>query len=140
MACFTVSLAEGLIAGGTAILLNVLSKKEIQKRIEQGESKEEITTKTGEWSKRFASLSYLTLGGSALLAFEHIWHGEVTFTFPFLTAVSEGAEATSVMLHEIATTGVLMAVLCTLTWGIITIVSILRKRKMQKAKLLEENK
>ncbi len=139
MACFTVSLAEGLIAGGAAMVLNVLSKKEIERRVAAGEHKEEITTKTGEWSKRIAQLSYLTLGGSALLAFEHIWHGEVTFTFPFLTAVSEGAEATSVMLHEIATTGVLMAVLCTLTWGIITLVSILKKKKASK-RVVEESK
>ncbi len=132
MACFTVSLAEGLVAGGVALALHILSKKEIEKRIAAGENQEEITTTTGKWSKRVASLSYITLGGSALLAFEHIWHGEITFTFPFLTAVSEGVEATNIMLNEIATTGVLMAVLCTVFWGVITLFSILREKKAAK--------
>ncbi len=132
MACFTVSLAEGLVAGGVALALHVLSKKEIEKRIAAGENQEEITTTTGKWSKRIASLSYITLGGSALLAFEHIWHGEITFTFPFLTAVSEGVEATNIMLNEIATTGVLLAVLSTVFWGVITLFSILREKKAAK--------
>ena len=54
-------------------------------------------------------------GGSALLAFEHVWHGEVQPFFPFLTAMSN-PEDTQEMLHEIATVGVSMAVLVTVIW------------------------
>ena len=55
-------------------------------------------------------------GGSALLAFEHVWHGEVVPFFPFLTAAKD-PEAFSEMLHEMSTVGVSMAVVVTLVWG-----------------------
>jgi hypothetical protein len=55
-------------------------------------------------------------GGSALLAFEHVWHGEVTPWFPFLTAAANPADA-AVMLREIATTGVAMAAVVTIVWA-----------------------
>ena len=62
-------------------------------------------------------------GGSALLAFEHIWHGEVTPWFPFLTAAGNPEDAMA-MLHEMATTGVAMAVLVTAVWaGMVAAVS-----------------
>jgi hypothetical protein len=48
------------------------------------------------------------------LAFEHVWHGEVTPWFPFLTAVSNPADAAE-MLHEMAS-AVSMAVLVTFVW------------------------
>ena len=54
-------------------------------------------------------------GGVVLLAFEHVWHGEVVPWFPFLTAMNDPAD-TSEMLHEMATIGVTMAVLITVTW------------------------
>ena len=67
-------------------------------------------------------------GGSALLAFEHVWHGEVVPFFPFLTAVKDG-EA-SEMLHEMATTGVTLAVIVTAVWSIMVLVSnAIEKRK-----------
>lgn len=55
-------------------------------------------------------------GGSALLAFEHLWHGEVVPWFPFLTAAAN-PEDPAIMLHEMATVGVMMAVLTTAVWG-----------------------
>jgi hypothetical protein len=60
-------------------------------------------------------------GGSALLAFEHVWHGEVVPFFPFLTAVKDGEAAG--MLHEMATAGVGMALLVTAVWGLMVAVS-----------------
>ena len=56
-------------------------------------------------------------GGSFLLAVEHIYHGEIVLYPPFLTAM-RSSEEISVMLHEIATVGVGMAVLVTAVWGI----------------------
>jgi len=58
----------------------------------------------------------MMFGGSFLLAIEHVYHGEIIFTPPFLTAVKEGPEATSDMLHEMATRGVAMAVLLGVVW------------------------
>ena len=67
-------------------------------------------------------------GGSALLAFEHLWHGEVIPTFPFLTAVRNGETAD--MLAEMGTAGVGMAVLVTLIWGgMVVASSVMEKRK-----------
>ena len=61
-------------------------------------------------------------GGVALLAFEHIWHGEVVAWFPFLTAMSNAEDAAE-MLHEMATVGVGMAVLITVVWGVMCVVA-----------------
>ena len=66
-------------------------------------------------------------GGSALLAFEHVWHGEVVPFFPFLTAVKDGNAME--MLHEMATAGVSMALLVTAVWGIMVgVVSMMEKK------------
>ena len=40
----------------------------------------------------------MLFGGSFLLAAEHVYHGEVVFYPPFLTAM-ENSEATAEMLH-----------------------------------------
>ena len=44
-------------------------------------------------------LTYLLLGGTILLTFEHMWHGEIVPWFPFLTAASDPT-ASSAMLKE----------------------------------------
>lgn len=66
-------------------------------------------------ARKLRWLSGLLWGGSALLALEHVWHGEISPFFPFLTALSSPSEAL-VMLREMATVGVGMAVLVTLVW------------------------
>ena len=63
---------------------------------------------------RLGWLGKMMFGGSFLLAIEHIYHGEITFAPPFLTAVRDGA--TMDMLHEMATRGVAMAVLLGVVW------------------------
>ena len=71
----------------------------------------------------------MLFGGSALLAFEHVWHGEVTPFFPFLTAAADAAERAE-MLREMATSGVAMALLVTAVWGCMcAVVSRIQKRK-----------
>ena len=65
----------------------------------------------------------MSLGGSFLLAIEHIYHGEIMLKPPFLTAATEGPEAVSEMLHEMATVGVSMAVLLTVVWAGMVVVS-----------------
>ena len=61
-------------------------------------------------------------GGSGLLAFEHLWHGEIQPFFPFLSAASNPADTVE-MLKEMSTVGVAMAVAVTAIWGVMTIVS-----------------
>ena len=73
-------------------------------------------------------LNNMLWGGSALLAFEHVWHGEVVPYFPFLTAASNPADKAE-MLHEMATVGVTMAVIITVVWiGTLIVASVFEKR------------
>jgi len=103
MACFTVPAGEAVV---TTII-----KKRMEK---QGTEKHEDNMAV-PMTRKLKWLSNLLWGGSALLAFEHVWHGEVQPFFPFLTAMSN-PEDTQEMLHEIATVGVSMAVLVTVIW------------------------
>jgi hypothetical protein len=83
-------------------------------------------------------LNIMLWGGSALLAFEHLWHGEIVPWFPFLTA-AENAEDTAVMLHEMGTIGVTMAVAVTAVWGVALLVKrALGKKKTAKKEATEE--
>ena len=76
----------------------------------------------------------MALGGSFLLAIEHIYHGEIILTPPFLTAAKEGPEAMSAMLHEMATVGVSMAVLLTVVWvGMVVVSDFVLKRAGKEA-------
>ena len=75
-------------------------------------------------------LTNLLWGGSALLAFEHVWHGEVTPWFPFLTAMKD-PDSMAEMLHEMGTNGVGMALLVTAVWAGMVLISHIRNRKYQ---------
>ena len=118
MACFTVPATEAII---TTIAGKIIKSKEKHQTIKA--SKTPFSTKIG-W------LNKMLWGGSALLAFEHVWHGEVVPFFPFLTAVENGE--VSQMLHEMATAGVSMALLVTAVWGIMVGVSTLIEKHADK--------
>ena len=108
MACFTVPATEAII---TTVAQKIIKNK--------GDNP--FVTKLG-W------LNKMLWGGSALLAFEHVWHGEVVPFFPFLTAVKDGEAAE--MLHEMATTGITMALIVTSVWAVMVLVSnLIEKRK-----------
>ena len=55
-----------------------------------------------------------------MLAFEHLWHGELSLSFPFLTAIGDPAD-TAQLLHEMSTVGVGMAVIVTAAWGLMVL-------------------
>ena len=109
MACFLVPTAEAVIV--TAV--RTIEKKK-EPATAQADSDQAVTAKV-PFARKLTWLTSLLWGGAVLLAFEHIWHGEVTPWFPFLTAMND-AEETSVMLGEMATVGVSMAVLITVVW------------------------
>ena len=76
-------------------------------------------------------------GGSALLAFEHLWHGEIVPYFPFLTAVSNGE--TTEMLSEMGSTGVMMAAIVTAAWaGMVAVSSLAEKKVLNAEKQAQE--
>lgn len=76
------------------------------------------TDKGKAWAERhgISWLNALFFGGSLLLAFEHVAHGEIVPWPPFLTAMSSPAE-TAAMLHEMATFGTAMTAVLTATWA-----------------------
>ena len=113
MACFLISAAE-------AVVVTVLEKKARKKESLAPELHKEIPEDHIKipFSRKLSWLKYMLWGGVALLAFEHIWHGEVVPWFPFLTAMSDPADAAE-MLKEMATVGVCMALLITLVWFVI---------------------
>ena len=119
MACFVVPMAEAMVA--TAVS-KVLIKKDEQKsmqEIEDGFINDTGSCRIGV--RQIKKLSNFLWGGSGLLAFEHLWHGEIMPYFPFLTAANNPADLTK-MLHEMSTVGVTMAVVVTLFWGVLTFI------------------
>lgn len=73
-------------------------------------------SKTSGERLKLGALEAMLWGGSILLAFEHVWHGEVVPYPPFLTAaMAPGAWGT--ILHEIATVGGAMSLAVTAVWG-----------------------
>ena len=123
MACFTVPATEAII---TTVVEKIIKNKEKKLAMRNPAGTTNDTDKT-PFSEKLGWLNKMLWGGSALLAFEHVWHGEVVPFFPFLTAVENG-EA-SEMLHEMATAGVSMALLVTAVWGIMVgVVSLWEKR------------
>lgn len=126
MACFAVSAAEALV---TTIITKVVEKKEKKRADKCGDASEQkASVRKTPFSRKLKWLNNMLWGGSALLMFEHIWHGEVVPYFPFLTAASNPEDA-AVMLREMATVGVAMAALVTLVWvGVVAVSSIIEKR------------
>ncbi len=130
MACFVVPAAEAVI---TTIAAKAMKSKEISPETVkvQLDGTEFETVEKIPFSRKLGWLNNLLWGGSALLAFEHVWHGEVIPYFPFLTAAFNRADAVE-MLHEMSTTGVAMAVLVTVVWlGMVGVTSVMEKRELK---------
>ena len=130
MACFIVPAAEAVV---TTIATKVMKSKEGNPETVkvQLDGAEFVEAEKLPFSKKLSWLNKLLWGGSALLAFEHVWHGEVTPWFPFLTAASNPADAAE-MLHEMSTAGVTMSVLVTAVWAGMLVVSSVIEKKAQK--------
>lgn len=129
MACFLVPAAEAIV---TTVAGHVIESQEKSPEIIHisAENGAPETVEKISFSRKLGWLSKFLWGGSALLAFEHVWHGEVVPWFPFLTAASTPADAAE-MLHEMSTVGVTMAVFVTAVWGGILGVTSLMEKKAQ---------
>jgi len=116
MACFLVPTAEAVIVTVAAQIIKSNEKKaptlndSVAGAIADAVDETKVTL-----SRKLMWLARMLWGGALLLAFEHVWHGEVVPWFPFLTAASDPTDA-AVMLHEMSTIGVSMAVLVTAVW------------------------
>ena len=129
MACFTVTAAAAIGVGVARHIAKHNEKKTDPTRVDP------IKLDTLPVSKKLGVLELALWGGSFILAGEHLIHGEVSFKFPWLTAVSEGPEAVREMLTEMGTVGVGMLFLIVAGWGIgLFVRKLLLKRKAKLAK------
>jgi len=131
MACFLVPVAEAVV---TTVITKTVKSKETKQAVLKADTGNDSfeTDDRIPFSRKLKWLGNMLWGGSALLAFEHVWHGEVVPWFPFLTAASDPAEALA-MLTEMATVGITMAVLITAVWGIMLLVTNAMEKKVRKA-------
>lgn len=135
MACFIVPAAEAVITTAVTRIVKSKEKEETVKvSFEHGSVVEADRIK---FSTKLGWLNKMLWGGSALLAFEHAWHGEIVPFFPFFTSVETGQ--TAEMLAEMGTAGVAMAALVTAVWGgMLAVSSFAEKRAINDAKSAEE--
>ncbi len=124
MACF-------LVPAGEAIVTTV-----VQKVVERQEKKNaSIGVK---WSQRLSWLNKMLWGGTLMLAIDHVLNGEIIARPPFFTALQNPSD-TAVMLREMATVGVAMAVAVTAVWGIMILVAEVKTRIVPKTKIQSVN-
>ena len=135
MACFLIPAAEAVL---TTIAAKVIKSKEKDENVKLSLS--DVSVKEAskiKFSTKLGWLNKLLWGGSALLAYEHLWHGEIVPFFPFLTAVENGE--TAEMLAEMGSAGVMMAALVTVVWiGMLAVSSVVEKRALRAPKLKQE--
>lgn len=94
MACFLVPLAQAVVT--TAC-------------------RKHINNTDNMFSRNLVTLEKMLWGGSVMLIVDHIINGELTWYFPFFTALeSEGGGA--VMLKEMLTVGLPISIAVTLVW------------------------
>lgn len=139
MACFLVPATEAVV---TTIASKVMQTKESSPETVSVSLDDSTVTEAVKipFSQKLKWLNHLLWGGSALLAFEHVWHGEVVPWFPFLSAAGSPSDAAE-MLHEMSTAGVTMAVLVTAVWGGMLVISnAIEKRAVKSAERLLRSK
>ena len=77
---------------------------------------------------KLSLLNTMLWGGVALLAAEHVFHGEITAWAPYLTAMSSPAD-TAAMLSEIVSIGGAMTAAISITWiGTLAVTTLMTKR------------
>ena len=135
MACFLDSVVSSAVV---KVASKIVEKKENKREIEVSLDGQTVdTVKKIPFSRKLGWLSKLQMGGAVLLAFEHVWHGEVVPFFPFLIAVRTGD--TAEMLAEMGSAGVTMAVLVTVAWvGMLVVSSIVEKRALRAPEIAQE--
>ena len=128
MACFLVPVAEAIVTTIVEKALKSTEKKAVVK-LNSADGTAVEASKT-PFSAKLGWLNKLLWGGSALLAFEHVWHGEIVPFFPFLTAVKSGE--TGEMLAEMGSAGVMMAVIVTAVWvGMLAVSRFAEKKSLK---------
>ena len=101
MACFIVPMTQAV----ATTIYRKLNTKKIN------------TPETAPLLRHVPALEKMLWGGTVMLVVDHIINGEVTWRYPFFTALTEvgGAEA---MLREMLTVGVPMSLVLTAVWAV----------------------
>ena len=110
MACFIVPLAQAMV---TSTYRKVNEKS--------------IETSSSALKHHIPALEKMLWGGSVMLIVDHVINGELTWRFPFFTAL-ENAGGGAVMLREMLTVGIPMSLAITAVWAVYAIVKERRKK------------
>ena len=78
--------------------------------------------------RNIPALEKMLWGGSVMLIVDHIINGELTWKYPFFTALTDAGGA-SVFLRELLAVGVPMSLAITAIWGIWALISERRTAK-----------
>lgn len=101
MCCFLVPLAQ---AAATSVYRKCCSKKI-------------YSSEASPLLRNLPALEKMLWGGSVMLIVDHIINGELTWRFPFFTALSE-VNGPAIFLKELLTVGLPMSLTLTLAWVI----------------------
>lgn len=104
MSCFVVPLVQAVVTSSY--------RKANQKKIEKSHS---------ALLHHIPALEKMLWGGSVMLVVDHVINGELTWRFPFFTAL-ENAGGGAVMLREMLTVGVPMSLIITAVWAVYALV------------------
>ena len=111
MACFIVPLVQAI---GTTIYRKSMHKPA-----------------SSTLGRNIPALEKMLWGGSVMLIVDHIINGELTWRFPFFTALETGGFP--VMLREMLTVGVPMSVVLTLVWVVYALIREKRPASVSKS-------
>ena len=98
MSCFVVPLAQAVVTSA------------IRKSNEKNNRSDHSA-----FARHLPALEKMLWGGSVMLVVDHIINGEVTWRYPFFTALEE-AGGFQVMLREMLTVGLPMSIVLTAVW------------------------
>ena len=110
MACFIAPMVQ-------AIATTVICKRKAAKI---------AGSNTSLWLQHLPDLEKMLWGGTLMLVVDHILNGELTWRFPFFTALQEENGA-SAMLREILSVGLPMCAALTLAWALFVALKIRRR-------------
>jgi hypothetical protein len=112
MSCFVVPLAQAVVTSA------------IRKSNEKNNRSDHSA-----FARHLPALEKMLWGGSVMLVVDHVINGELTWRFPFFTAL-ENAGGGAVMLREMLTVGVPMSLVITAVWAVYALAKE-RKKKVQ---------
>jgi len=99
MSCFIVPMAQAIAT--------TLSRKMFEKKNNNTQN---------VWIQQLPKLELMLWGGTAMLVVDHILNSEVTWQYPFFTALTETG-GLQTMLKEMLTVGVPMSLIVTALWA-----------------------